>query len=102
MSDLLVQIIFGWPFIILSLLVSVLGLILKRPWLLVVGAVLIAPFSYYLSGAPRINGLGIILPLFQLGAAYEIKTRKVAAAWILMLPAFLISTWLANAVISQY
>ncbi|MCJ7432264.1 MAG: hypothetical protein MUO77_02115 [Anaerolineales bacterium] len=101
MSDVLAQVIFGWPFIILSLLISLPGLILKKYWLLITGAVLFAPFSYYLSGAPHINGFGILLPFFQLGSAFAIRAQKMPLAWMLVLPAFLISVWLAYTVLMQ-
>jgi hypothetical protein len=39
MQQIIVQIVFGWPFIILSLLLVVTGVILKRPALLNAGAV---------------------------------------------------------------
>ena len=101
MTDTFVQIIFGWPFIILSLLVSVIGLITKRYWLLLIGAVLFAPFSYYLSGAPGIRWIGFAFPLFQVGAAFAVRGNKMLLAWILTLPAFLISAWMAFLVLSQ-
>ena len=101
MFDLLIQIVFGWPFIILSLLVCLIGLITKRYWLLLVCAVLFAPFSYYLSGAPGIRWIGFAFPLFQAGAAFAVQRSKMILAWILALPAFLVSAWLAFVVLSQ-
>ena len=101
MFDILIQIVFGWPFIILSLLVSLIGLVKKRYSLLLVGAVLFAPFSYYLSGAPGIRWIGFAFPLFQAGAAFAVRGNKMFLAWILTLPAFLVSAWLAFLVLSQ-
>jgi len=100
-SDLLIQIVFGWPFIILSLLVSLVGLITKRYWLLLTGAVLFAPFSYYLSGAPGIREIGFAFPLFQAGAAFAVRANKMILAWILALPVFLISASIAFVVLTQ-
>jgi hypothetical protein len=76
MQDILVQIIFGWPAVITSLLVSVAGLWFKKPILLVVGGILIILFTIYISGYWRPAG---ILPLFQLGAAYALWKKKTAA-----------------------
>jgi len=100
-SDLLVQIVFGWPFIIISLLVSLFGLITKRYWLLLIGAVLFAPFSYYLYGAPGIRWVALALPLFQFAAAFAVRNNKMLLAGILTLPAFLVSVWTAFLVLSQ-
>jgi len=101
MFDLLIQIVFGWPFIILSLLVSVVGLVTKRYWLLLAGAILFSPFSYYLSGAPGIRGFGLAFPLFLVSAAFAVRANKVKIAWILALPVLMISAWMAFAVLSQ-
>ncbi len=98
---MLVQTIFGWPFIILSLLVSGIGLIKDRYLLLLIGAVLIFPFSFYLSGAPEIRGLAFGIPLSQVYAAYTIKKEKTIIAWLLTLPAFFASIWVAFNVLSQ-
>lgn len=101
MSELLIQIVFGWPFIILSLLVSLFGLITKRYWLLLIGAILFAPFSYYLSGAPGIHWIGFAFPLFIVGAAFAVRAGKMLLAWTLNLPALLISAWTAFLVLTQ-
>jgi hypothetical protein len=101
MTDLLFQIIFGWPFIILSLLVSVTGLITKHYWLLLIGAVLSIPFSYYLSGAPGFRNIVFVLPLFQVGAVFAVRAKKMFMAWLLLLPVILVIGWVAYAVLSQ-
>jgi hypothetical protein len=101
MQQIIVQIIFGWPFIILSLLLAVTGLILKRPALLQAGAVLFTPPALYLSGYPSIRWFGFLLPLFILGAAYYVKKGKAGIAWILISGPILISAWLAFIVLTQ-
>jgi hypothetical protein len=50
MTETLVQIIFGWPAIITSILLSVVGVPLKKPALLVAAGVVCIPFTYYISG----------------------------------------------------
>jgi hypothetical protein len=101
MQEILVQIIFGWPFIILSLMLAVTGVILKRPALLVIAAVFFMPPAWYLSGYPAIRWLGLLLPVFILGAAYSIKRGKAGIAWALLSPPVLASAWLAFLVMTQ-
>jgi hypothetical protein len=101
MTGTLVQIIFGWPAIILSLLATLSGLIWKRFWLLLVAAVLFFPFSLYLSGFPAVRVLGLFLPVFQLGAALAVRARKLPFAWVLASPVFIVSALLAYLVLSQ-
>jgi hypothetical protein len=99
--DTLVQIIFGWPAIIVSLLVTLSGLIWKRFWLLLVAAVVFFPVSVYLSSFPAMRVLGLFLPVFQLGAAIAVRARKLPLAWVLASPVFIVSAVLAYLVLTQ-
>ncbi|KAF0106713.1 MAG: hypothetical protein FD146_2305 [Anaerolineaceae bacterium] len=101
MTTILVQIFFGWPAIIVSLLAAIAGLTWKRWWLLLVSAALFLPVSWYLSGYPAIRGFGFLLPIFLLGAAFAVRARKFLSAWLLASPVFLASAWLAVLVLSQ-
>jgi hypothetical protein len=101
MSDILVQIIFGWPAIITSLLLSVSGLALRKPWLLVIAGVLAIPFAWYLSGYPAIRTPAALLPLFQFGAAWALQREKKVLAWVLLSPLAIITVVLAVAVLRQ-
>ena len=101
MTDILLQTIFGWPAIIATILVSIVGLVWKRYWLILISAALLFPFSLYLSGSPAIRGLGLFLPLFPLGAALAVRARKFPLAWVLVSPIFIISAWLAYQVVTQ-
>ena len=101
MQAILAQIIFGWPFIILSLLLAVTGVLMKRPALLVAGALFFTPPAWYLSGYPAIRWFGFLLPAFILGAAYAVKRGKAGIAWTLLSAPVLVSAWLALLVITQ-
>ena len=94
MPELLIQIIFGWPGAVTSLALSVAGLITKRYWLLLVGAVLLIPSTYYLGGGPGIYRLIMLVPLFQLGSAFAIYKNKILLAWSLLVPALLAVAYL--------
>jgi hypothetical protein len=101
MSELLPQIIFGWPFIIASLLLSITGIALKRYKFLVAGALFFMPPSLYLSGFPAIRWLAFLFPFFILGAAYLVRRNKEKIAWLLLLPPLGFSLWLAYLVMEQ-
>ncbi|MCX6036706.1 MAG: hypothetical protein NTW99_02210 [Chloroflexi bacterium] len=102
MSDLLVQIIFGWPAIILSLAVSAAGILKKGPWMLVVGGVLCAPFTLYLSAFTYLHFFAFLLPFFQFGAAWAVHAKRKILAWFLLLPLTLIIAILAFLVLTQF
>jgi hypothetical protein len=98
MSDVFVQIVFGWPAIITSILLSVTGVWLKKPILLAVAGIVCLPFTYYLSG---FRNLFVALPFFQFGSAYAVIRQKTLLAWLLIAPIMIIALLLAYAVLSQ-
>lgn len=98
MTDILVQIIFGWPAIITSILLSIAGLWLKKPALLVTAGIVCIPFTYYLSGY---STPAVVLPFFQFGSAYAITRQKNLLAWLLIVPLVVIAIVLAYIVLTQ-
>jgi hypothetical protein len=100
-NDVLVQIVFGWPAILTSLTVSALGVGLRRPWLLLLGAILFVPFSFYLGGAPGSMFLPVLLPLSLAFAGYAVFKGNTRLAWLLLSPPVLVSAWLAVVVVTQ-
>jgi hypothetical protein len=98
MADILVQVIFGWPAVITSILLSVAGIWLKRPALLIAAGIVCIPFSYYLSG---IRTPAVVLPLLQFGSAYAIRRQKNVLAWLLLVPLVVIAVLLAYLVLTQ-
>ncbi len=101
MPEILPQIVFGWPAIIGSLLLSIAGLMLRKPWLLVIAGVIAIPFSWYLNGYPALRGMAIFLPLFQFGSAWVLKRENKVLAWGLLAPLTIITLFLAVAVLTQ-
>jgi hypothetical protein len=96
MTDLLVMMIFGFPAVFVSLLISVIGILKEKVWLVILGAVLFLPFSYYLSGAPGLARLPLLLPGFQVGSAVAVRGKSKLWAWLLLLPPFLAALWVAG------
>lgn len=99
MMDVLVQIIFGWPAIITSILLSIAGILLKKPQLLVIAGFIGIPFGAYLTAGSRLPGL--LLPLFQFGSAFAVKRQKTLIAWLLVAPMIISALMLAYIVLTQ-
>ena len=97
--DAFVQIIFGWPAIIATILLSVTGLALKKPVLLVIAGLVCVPFTYYASNGFR-NPL-IVLPLLEFASAYTVTRQKMVAAIVLIAPFVIVSALIAYAVLTQ-
>ena len=98
MNDLLVQIVFGWPAIITSILLSIAGVWLRKPAFLVTAGIVCIPFTYYLSGY---RTPAVILPLFQFGSAFALTRQKNLLAWLLIIPIVVIALVLAYVVLTQ-
>lgn len=98
-TDTLIQIIFGWPAIIASVLLSTAGVAMKKPAFLVAAGIVGIPFAAYLTAGSRVPGL--LLPLFQLGSAYAVKRQNTRIAWLLVAPMILMSIILAYFVLTQ-
>jgi hypothetical protein len=97
----LAPLLFGWPVILLAILVSILGLLLGRPIWLVLGAFLIIPSSFYLGGSPRFRIWAWFLPLLHLAAAYALQRRQRWLAALLLLPYLALIAWLGWSVLNQ-
>ena len=87
--------VFGAPLSIAGLAVCVVGLLLKRPWLLVVGGIALVPSSLYLGGHP---GFGILwlLPLLPLLAAMALQRGHVSVACFVLVPNAATVVWLST------
>ena len=94
--------VFTLPAVFVSLVLSVIGVLKEKFWLVIFGAVLFIPFSYYLSGLPGLRDFAILLPLFQMGSAAAVHENNRLWAWLLLAPSFLASVWvLGAALLSQ-
>jgi hypothetical protein len=99
MTDIIVQIIFGWPAIITSILLSIAGILRRKPSFLVVAGFIGIPFVAYLTAGSHLPGL--LLPLFQFGSAYAVKRQKTLMAWLLIAPMIISALMLAYVVLTQ-
>ena len=91
--SVLIALLFGFPAAFLSLILSVIGVLKQKYWLVLIGAILFVPFVYYLSGAPGTYRLPLLLPLFQAASGAALRAGKKAWAWILLLPSLLAVLW---------
>jgi hypothetical protein len=80
------MIVFGWPAVIVTLLLSVAGIVRKKPALLVIATIVVIPISYYLMGSPRFGLVGLAIPLCLLGSSIAVHRRYMALAWLLLVP----------------
>lgn len=96
----MVQLLF-WPAIIISIIVSAIGIIKYRLIWLFIGAVLTIPFSLYLNAAPRFHILGVLPTVFILAAAFAVHRRMVWLGWLFIMLVVIFFSWLRIGVLQQ-
>jgi hypothetical protein len=87
------SILMGWPAIAASILIVALGLLSKRPWVVIAGALLGVPFFFYLAATPRFRGAALVPVVLQAIAGVSFVRRKPAVAAALCAPAVLFASY---------
>jgi hypothetical protein len=87
--ETLVALFIGVGWVAIALTVSVSGIIKGKYWLVIIGAILFTPFSYYLFGASSANGLMLVPPILQILSAAAVFEKNKLWAWILLAPSFI-------------
>jgi hypothetical protein len=87
--SVLAQLLFGWPAILVTITLAIIGLLRNNYRYLVGAAILAFPFCWFLSGFPSIRSPAFLLPLFLFGSGYAIYRGREMLAWIFAIPFFL-------------
>lgn len=90
-----------WTVILISLALSVMGVVRRRFAWLAVATVCTVPFAVYLAAFTGLGALGLITPLLLVGASTAVYHHHIGVAWSLLAPFFGVIGWLAIAVMSQ-
>lgn len=102
--EVVLQILFvlfvGWPAIIACVLAILVGLFRKDHRLLTLSGIIAIPFSWMLSGFPRIGNLMFLAPMLLFLSAWTMFHKWEMAAWLLAIP-FLMLILLLLAVVIQ-
>ncbi len=93
----LVPIVFGWPAAYASIALSSVGLVLRRPAVVWLGAFVGLPFMFYLFLTPRFGPLALLAALCHFVAAVVLR-RSTLLAWLLFIPTPLVTWYLAAAI----
>ncbi len=91
----------GWPLVTISVVLSLLGYLFRKPELLVLGGVLLIPFSWYLRNAPGYGILGPTMPVFLLGGAVFVNKRRLWIALMLIAVPIAIIVRYAQAILQE-
>jgi hypothetical protein len=89
MLDFLLALLVGWPAILVTLILAVIGLLRNNYRFLLGAAILAFPFSWYLGGFPSISSPAFLLPLLLFGSSYLMFRGREMLAWLMAIPFFL-------------
>lgn len=98
MYELLLQTILGWPAMILSLVLALVGILLKKPGISLLSALLFLAPAWYLSHYSIVFGS---LPFFLLLSAQAISKNRVLLSFLSILPVLLVMGTLGYIVLNQ-
>lgn len=101
MLDLLLSLLVGWPAILATVILALIGLIRNQYRFLLAAAILSFPFSWFLSGFPIIQSPAFLLPVLLFGSSYFMFRGREMIAWLLAIPFFLAVLLLLFVVWSQ-
>lgn len=99
LRDVLVALIFGFGLVTVALALVVFGVLKDKYWLVLLGAVLFTPFSYYIFGASSANMFALLPLLFLILSAAAVREKNRLWAWILAAPSFLMVVWVLAVVL---
>ncbi len=101
MLELLLSILVGWPAILATVVLALIGLIKNQYRFILAAAILALPFSWFLSGFPAIQSPAFLLPVLLLGSSYFMFRHREMLAWLSAIPFFLAVLLLLFVVMSQ-
>lgn len=90
-----------WPFMIASIIFSLIGIYVKKPYFLIISAILIMPSSLYLAVLPRFFIWALIFPLLYICSAIALKKQKTFLPILFSIPVYLLISWLGYIVLNQ-
>jgi hypothetical protein len=90
-----------WPFMIASIIFSLIGIYIYKTYFLIISAVLIMPSSLYLAVLPRFFIWTLIFPLLCACAAIALKKQKTLLSILFSIPVYLLISWLGYIVLNQ-
>lgn len=92
------EIVFGWPAVCASLLVTSAGIVLRTWRVALAGAFVAAPFMMYLFATPRFGLIALPVSAAHFAAAYALRSRGRLAGAALFAPFVFLAGYVASVV----
>jgi hypothetical protein len=101
MLGFLLSLLVGWPAVLVTVVLALIGLIRREYRFLLMAAILALPYSWFLSGFPNLRSPVFLLPTLLFGSSYMLFRGREMISWLLAIPFFLGILLLFFAVSSQ-
>ena len=89
MIDFLLSLLVGWTAILVTVVLTIIGLVRTNYRFLLAAAILAVPFAWFLSGFPIIRSPAFLLPVLLLASSYFMFRGREMLAWLSAIPFFL-------------
>ncbi len=89
MLEFILAFFVGWPGVLLSAVLAVIGLMRRDHRFLIASALVAFPFSWVLSGFPIVRSPAFLLPALIFASAWAMHRQREMLAWLLSIPFFL-------------
>jgi hypothetical protein len=95
-------VIVGWPAVLASIVLAIVGIATERPRLVFAGAIVACPFLLYVFLTPRLRWVSppVAALLFLAAGAVARRQRRVAAA--MLVPYLCVCAFVAYLVVNQH
>ncbi len=95
-----VAVALGWPAVIVSIGLVLVGVVLRREKIALAGAIAGCPFLLYLVAAPRIGWLALIVGALYLGSSQAVARSRRGLALVMATPFVVLAGFVAWMVIN--
>jgi hypothetical protein len=94
-------VIFGWPAVLASLVLAIVGVATERSRLVLAGAIVACPFLLYLFLTPRLRWVALPVAMLLFLAPGAVARRQRRAAVVMLVPYLCLCAFVAYLVLNQ-
>jgi hypothetical protein len=96
-----IEIIFGWPAVVTSIVITATGITVRSWAVALIGAIITIPFMFYLFGTPRFMLVSIPVAFAHFSVAYALDRGSRLFALVLFAPFVALAAYVFSIAIRQ-
>jgi hypothetical protein len=91
-----IEIIFGWPAVVTSIVITATGIAVRSWFVALIGAIIAIPFMFYLFGTPRFILVSVPVAIAHFSVAYAVYRGRRLPALVLFAPFVVLAAYVAS------